>query len=85
MDPWFAHGHMVDVAIVVLLGEVLLMYCLLRQRAALLALMPTLLSGLMLMVAWRLAQSGLSWPWVAVPLMASAVAHGSDLWLRWRR
>lgn len=81
----FADGRMIDIAIMVLLAEVLLMLAWARWRGALVALMPTLLSGLMLMLAWRSTQAGLAWPWIAAPLLASGLAHGSDLWLRARR
>lgn len=82
MEQLFADGRMIDIAIVVLLGEVLLMLAWSRWRGTLATLLPTLLSGLMLMLAWRSTQAGLAWPWIAVPLLASAMAHGSDLWLR---
>ncbi len=85
MEQLFADGRMIDIAILVLLGEVGLMLAWSRWRGALVALMPTLLSGLMLMLAWRSTQAGLAWPWIAAPLLGSAMAHGSDLWLRRRR
>jgi len=84
MEGLFADGRMIDIAIMVLLGEMLLMLTGSRWRSALARLMPTLLSGLMLMLAWRSTQAGLAWPWIAAPLLASAMAHGSDLWLRTR-
>lgn len=84
MEQLFADGRMIDIAIMVLLGEVGLMLAWSRWRGALVALMPTLLSGLMLMLAWRSTQAGLAWPWIAAPLLGSALAHGSDLWLRRR-
>lgn len=85
MASLFADGRMIDIAIMVLLAEMLLMLAWARWRRSLIALMPTLLSGLMLMLAWRSTQAGLAWPWIAAPLLASAFAHGSDLWLRARR
>ena len=85
MEQLFANGRMIDVAIVVLLAEILLMLVWSRWRVALPALMPTLLSGLMLMLAWRATQAGLAWPWIAAPLLGSALAHGSDRWLGARR
>lgn len=44
-----------------------------------------MLSGLCLMLAVRAAVSGLAWPWVAVCLSASGLAHGWDMQRRWRR
>ena len=84
MDALFSDGRMIDIAIMVLLGEILLMLAWSRWRGRLAPLLPTLLSGLMLMLAWRATQADLAWPWIAVPLLASAMAHGSDLWLRAR-
>ncbi|MDP1685614.1 hypothetical protein [Hydrogenophaga sp.] len=44
-----------------------------------------MLSGLCLKQAVRAAVSGLAWPWVAVCLSASGLAHGWDMSRRWRR
>jgi hypothetical protein len=44
-----------------------------------------MLSGLCLMLAVRAAVSGLAWPWVAVCLSASGLAHGWDITRRWRQ
>ncbi|MDM7941614.1 MAG: hypothetical protein QUV35_03200 [Hydrogenophaga sp.] len=44
-----------------------------------------MLSGLCLMLAVRAALGGLAWPWVAVCLSASGVAHGWDIVKRWQR
>ena len=44
-----------------------------------------MLSGLCLMLAVRAALGAAPWPWVAVYLMAAGLAHGVDLWRRWRR
>lgn len=84
MEQLFADGRMIDIAILVLVGEILLMLAWSRWHGTLAALLPTLLSGLMLMLAWRSTQAGLAWPWIAAPLLASAIAHGCDLWLRAR-
>jgi uncharacterized protein YfiM (DUF2279 family) len=47
--------------------------------------LPSLLAGLGLLLAWRLAQGGAPWTWVALPLSAAGLAHGVDLWQRWPR
>lgn len=44
-----------------------------------------MLSGLCLMLAVRAAVSGAAWPWVAVCLSASGLAHGCDITRRWRQ
>ena len=89
MAALFADGRMIDIAIMVLLTEMLLMLAWARWRGRLAALLPTLLptllSGLMLLLAWRATQAAQTWPWIAAPLLASGLAHGADLWLRTRR
>ena len=44
-----------------------------------------MLSGLCLMLAVRAALGLLAWPWVAVCLSASGLAHGWDMRRRWQR
>jgi hypothetical protein len=80
MDQLFLDGRMIDIVIAVLLLETLLVWAVWRRRWA---LMPTLLSGLMLMLAWRSTLAGLGWIWIAMPMLAAGAAHGWDLWRRW--
>lgn len=82
MESLFVDGRMIDIAIAVLAAESLWIGLAWRQRRHLL---PTLLSGLMLMLAWRFHQAGLSWLWIAAPLLSSAFWHACDLALRWPR
>lgn len=42
-------------------------------------------SGLCLMLALRSAVVEAGWVWVAVWMLASGLAHWSDLWMRWER
>lgn len=44
-----------------------------------------LVSGLCLMLALRSLAHDAGAAWVAVFLLGAGVAHGTDLWLRWRR
>jgi hypothetical protein len=44
-----------------------------------------LTSGLCLMFALRCALADAAWIWIALWLMASGLAHGTDLWRRWHR
>jgi hypothetical protein len=83
MEHLFADGRMIDVALAVLASEMLVLFFWSRQRPAWASFLPTMMSGLMLMLAWRFTQAGLAWPWIAAPLLASGLAHASDLWLRW--
>lgn len=48
------------------------------------ALVTNLLAGAGLLLAMRLAMSGVGWPWLAIPLLGSGVAHLLDLRERWR-
>lgn len=83
MTQLFDSGRVIEIAIALLVAEALLIWGVMRRGKAL--PLPTLLAGLGLMVAWRCAQGGASWFWIAVPLMAAGVAHGWDLWQRWPR
>ena len=44
-----------------------------------------LVSGLCLMLALRCALTDSAWTWIAFWLMASGLAHGTDLWRRWHK
>ena len=79
MNQLFLDGRMIDIAIGVLLLEALVAWAVWRRHR----LLPTLLSGLMLLLAWRFTQAGLAWTWVATPLLAAGAAHGWDVWRRW--
>jgi len=48
-------------------------------------LVPNLTAGLCLMLALRSALQGHGWAGLALWLAAAGVAHGVDLWIRWRR
>ena len=82
MTELFGSGHAIDLVIAVLVAESLLLWGVLRRGGHLLP-MPTLLAGLGLLIAWRVAHSGGGWFWVALPLSLAGLAHGWDLWHRW--
>lgn len=44
-----------------------------------------MLSGLCLMLAVRVALGASPWPWIAVCLLGAGLAHGLDIWRRYRR
>jgi hypothetical protein len=44
-----------------------------------------LASGLALLLALRGALGHTDWTWIALGLTAGGLAHGTDIWLRWRR
>jgi hypothetical protein len=80
MQHFFGAGHAIDLVIGVLALEAAWLWWTGRSR---LLPLPTLLAGLFLLLAWRAAQAGQSWVWVALPLTAAGLAHGWDLWRRW--
>ena len=44
-----------------------------------------MVSGLCLMLALRCLVRDAGAAWVALSLLAAGLAHGTDLWMRWRR
>ncbi len=80
MADLFATGRIVDgiLALTVLEGCFLVLW---RRRTDLLI---TLLAGLGLLAALRLALAGAAWPWLALALLAALAAHVADLARRWR-
>jgi hypothetical protein len=83
MNELFASGHAIDLVIAVLTLEAIVV-CGFMRRMHVLPL-PSLLAGLGLLLAWRFAQGGAAWLWVALALAAAGMAHGWDLWQRWPR
>jgi len=80
MAALFASGRIIDAILLLTVLEA--GFLLWRRRADLLV---TLLSGLGVMVALRLALAGADWRWLALALLASLAAHVADLKQRWRR
>ena len=83
MNELFATGHAIDLVMAVLALEALVVWGLLQRRHVL--PWPTLVAGLCLLLAWRFAQAGAHWVWVALPLSAAGMAHAVDVWHRWTR
>jgi hypothetical protein len=75
----FASGRIVDAILLLTAAEAVVL--LRRGRTDLLA---TLLAGVALLAALRLALAGAAWPWLALALLASLAAHLADLARRWR-
>jgi hypothetical protein len=80
MAALFANGRIVDAILLLTVAETLALL-LWRGRTDLLA---TLLAGLALLAALRLALAGAAWPWLALALLAALAAHLADLARRWR-
>lgn len=78
----FASGHVVDLALGLLLAEAAALAVL--RRPALGRAVPFLVAGACLLLALRAALVGAWWGWVALWLACGGVAHGFDLRSRWR-
>ena len=85
MLGWFGGTNFVDLAIVITLVEGVALWAWSRRRGGFDfdALLPSLVSGLMLMAALRAAVGGAAWPWVVLPVALSGVFHVWDLRRRW--
>ena len=82
MHELFSSGQVIDLAIAVMALEVVVLWLWLGRRAVL--PLSTLLAGLGLLLAWRLAHAGAPWPFVACALMLAGAGHGWDVWRQWR-
>ena len=83
-----SNSQLIDIVIAVTLIEcvALIFYHHLTKRG--LAPKDYLLNlgaGLCLMLALRSALADAGWMWMVLCLMAAGLAHGTDLWSRWRR
>jgi hypothetical protein len=81
MHELFTSGQAIDLVIALLALEALVVWGLMRRHRAL--PWPSLLAGLCLLLAWRLAQAGAAWVWVALALASAGLAHAWDLRCRW--
>ncbi len=88
MEALFQTGLLVDlvIALTVVEGIALALY----HRASGRGVAPrdyalNLVSGLCLMLALRSVMAGAAWHWCAAALAAAGLAHGADIWRRWRR
>lgn len=88
VEQFILSGRIVDVALVVLVLEVLWLSW--RYRRTGRGLPPRLLftnagAGGSLMLALKAALTGAGWPWIAAALLASLGFHVADLNHRWTR
>ena len=88
MNESFGVAQLVDLVIAVTLLECAALA--LYHRATGRGVAPrefalNMLSGLCLMLALRSLAHDAGAAWVAAWLLAAGVAHGTDIWLRWRR
>lgn len=77
MQDWFASGLVLDIALGVLLLELVALR--IWRGAAAHGLVVTLGAGGCLLLAWRFSLSGMAWPWVGAALLAALGLHLVDL------
>jgi hypothetical protein len=76
MEQFFASGRAVDVVLAVLLVEAIY----LRFRGNSLAdIVPALLPAVLMMIGLRAALTGMTWPFVSIPLALAFPLHLYDL------
>lgn len=73
---------MADIMVGLILLEALALAV--RRPQALRKALPSLCAGICLALALRCALTGAPWPWLALCLAASGLAHGVDVLRRWR-
>ena len=74
------------IALTLIEGVLLVLYHLATGRGiAPREFVANLVSGLFLMLALRCAVRESGAAWIALSLLAAGSAHGTDIWLRWRR
>ncbi|MGF1508086.1 MAG: hypothetical protein ACFB9M_01140 [Myxococcota bacterium] len=79
MERWFETGAIVDVALVILVGEGIA-WAVSRRFACL----PNLTAGAGLLLALRAALTDAHWGRVAAAMTLALLAHGFDMWSKWR-
>lgn len=82
MDTLFTSGRIADLMVVVIGLEMLALAW--HRQAVWQRAWPGLCAGLGLALALRGALTGAGWPWLAGWLSLSGVAHGVDVFRRWR-
>lgn len=88
MSDWFLSGRVVDAILLLMLVEA--SWLLWRHDRhvsgpVFAELLPTLASGLCLLLAVRGALAGWPWPLLAAALAGAGICHLLDLRQRWRR
>ena len=87
MSALFVSGHIVDLILGLTLLEAIAVIAYHRRTGRGVGpaeFLGNLLSGVLLLLALRLALVGASWPWMAGCLLAALLAHLLDLGRRWR-
>lgn len=84
---WLGTTGFVDLVIAITVVEAFGLWAWARWRGGFDfdALRPSLISGLLLMLALRVAVGAGAWPWIALLVALSGLAHLWDLRRRWHR
>lgn len=88
MESLFASAQIIDAILIMVLLEAVLIWLWHRitgRGLALVAVLPLLTSGFLLLLALRAALVQAPWPLVALPVTGSLATHIADLILRWPR
>jgi hypothetical protein len=86
MTDWLSSGRLIDIVIVITLLEGAFLLALHRKTGRGVAprdFVLNMASGLCLMLALRLALSGVGWQMTALCLMAAGSLHAMDIYRRW--
>lgn len=83
LQAFVSSGQVVDLVIACIVLEIALLAV--WRRRALGAALPALCAGLALALALRSALAGQGWEWLTLWLAAAGLAHGCEVWRRWRR
>jgi len=87
-EPWFAGTRLIDAVLLLTVVEGLALAAYHRATGRGIPSRDfalNLVSGLLLMLALRSVLAGAGWWWTAACLAVAGLAHGADLWMRWRR
>ena len=88
MIDGISNSQLIDIVIAVTLiecGVLIFFHRFTKRGLAPKDYLLNLSAGLCLMLALRSALANAGWAWMVLCLMAAGLAHGADLWTRWRR
>ena len=86
MAAWIVSGRVLDLILAGMVLEGVVLAALWRRRrrgVAPGALLPSLLSGMCLLLAMRAGLAGAWWGWVSLPLLAALCGHVIELRRNW--
>ncbi len=86
MQAWFASGRVLDGIIALMAFEAAVLAWLWRRGRGVppQAMVLNLLSGMAMLLAWRVWLGGAWWGWVSLCLLLGGAFHAADLRRLWR-